>query len=88
MSLELGSSAKVNKSSTSFTSNRSVWISYLSLATGHCDIDEAASVQHSLPSAALRELLLLLWLDFGSLVLDFAGTSERAVNFTHDCGIF
>jgi hypothetical protein len=52
--LEPGSSVKADKSSTSFISNWVIWISYLSLATGHRDIDEAASIQHPLPSATLR----------------------------------
>lgn len=37
--------------------------SYLPLATGHGDIDEAAGVCDSLLRAALWRLLLLLWLD-------------------------
>lgn len=59
---------------------------HLSLATSHCDIDEAPSVEHPLPGTALRQLLLLLWLHLGGLGLHFSGTGEGAVNFTHDCG--
>ena len=85
MSLEPGSSAKADQSSFSFISNRYIWIPYLPLATGHRDIDKAAGVQHPLASAALGQLLLLLRLDLRGLRLDFAGTGERTVNFTHVC---
>jgi len=65
------------------------WVGvHLSLAAGHGDVDEAASVCDSLLRAALGRLLLLLWLDLWSLRLDLSGTCERAVHLTHvgGCG--
>ena len=56
---------------------------HLALATGQCDIDEAASVREPLLRAALRSLLLLLLLDLRGLRLDLAGTSQTSVNFAH-----
>lgn len=60
---------------------------YLSLATGHCNINKATGVEHPLPSAAFGRLFLLLWFDFWGLISDFAGTRERSVNFTHVGGL-
>lgn len=40
-----------------------VVIMYLSLATGHCDVYEAAGVYEALVCSALWLLLLLLWLN-------------------------
>jgi len=56
---------------------------HLSLATGHGDVHETASVLDSLLCAALGGLLLLLRLNLGSLRLDLTGTSEGTVNLTH-----
>lgn len=62
------------------------WVGvHLSLATSHCDIDESSCVCYSLLSTTLWCLLLFLRLDLWGLRLDFAGTSERSVNLTHDC---
>lgn len=55
-------------------------LSYLPLATGEGDVDEAASVQEPLPRAALGDLLLLLGLNLGGLRLDLAGTGEGCSN--------
>ena len=38
-------------------------VSYLPLASGHCDINESAGVCYSLLRPALGSLLLLLWLN-------------------------
>ena len=62
-------------------------MSYLSLATGHCHVYEASSVEHPLPSAPFGDLLLLLWFDLWSLVPYFAGTGEGAMNLAHVCGL-
>jgi len=58
---------------------------HLSLAAGHGHVDEPSGVCYSLLGAALGGLLLLLRLDLWGLGLDFAGTGEGSVNFTHDC---
>lgn len=50
--------------------------SYLALATGQGNVDETASVDESLASAALGALGLLLLLDLGGGGLDLTGTSE------------
>jgi len=60
---------------------------HLSLAAGHSDVDESASVQDPLLGTALGLLRLLLRLDLGGLRLDFTGTSEGSVDFAHDCGL-
>ena len=46
--------------------------------------DESSVVEQTLVCSALWLLLLLLFLDFGSLRLDFTGTGKRAVLFTLD----
>ena len=45
------------------TSCAAMLFSYLSLATGHGDVDETADVRDALLRATLGGLLLLLWLD-------------------------
>ena len=57
---------------------------YPSLCAGSliCNRDESSVIQQTFLCAALGRLLLLLFLDFGSLRLDFTGTGEGAVLFT------
>ena len=62
---------------------------YSPLCTGSLisNSDESSVVEQTLVCSALWLLLLLLFLDFGSLRLDFTGTGKRAVLFTLDTAL-
>ena len=53
-------------------------------AEGGDDVDEATIVLNATSGAPRFLLLLLLLLHFGRLSLDFAGTSQRTVDFASE----
>ena len=53
-------------------------------AEGGDDVDESAVILNSSSGSAGLLLLLFLLLDLGGLTLDFAGTSERTVDFASE----
>ena len=53
-------------------------------AEGSDDVDEATIVLNATSGASRLLLFLLLFLHFGGLSLDFAGTSQRTVDFASE----